>query len=303
MTGDENDLDAESVENISVQLKPIIIHEDSEALTRSSIIKEGEGYRQVWTAGDIIGVYPSSGSQIDFPIKPEYYNQSVAEFDGGGWALRTGYQYAAYYPYNYEFKDKTALPLSYIGQRQNGNNSMTHINQYNFFVSESAITASSSSLSFDVMFVGHLLRFALTMPEAGTFTRLRLKSTVPFTKTATIDISGATPVATPVKSSNKMILELENITTAADNEEITLFMWIFPKDFSAATMVAEVISSDDKVYRTTMIARNYPANAATGITRPNATYTLTYVGANTESDDEDVEGDSSVTITDPGTWQ
>ena len=253
----KSDIDEGRVESFSVSLDPLIFEDDLGSLTRSSIEKDEGGYYQVWTEGDVIGVFPNTGSQIEFAIQPAYYNQRSAVFDGGGWALRTGYQYAAYYPFNYDYKDKSALPVNFIGQKQVGNNNMAHINRYNFFVSKNAIVAESSSLEFGVQFVGHLCRFIFTMPEAGNFTKLRIKSSaIDFAKTATMDISGADPIMSDVKTARKVILELEGISTAAADEVITLYMWLCPRDLTGTVLTAEVVSDAGKVYRTTLMSKN-----------------------------------------------
>ena len=44
----------------------------------------------LWAEGDIVGIISSEGNQLKFPIKPDFYGQSYADFDGRGFALISG---------------------------------------------------------------------------------------------------------------------------------------------------------------------------------------------------------------------
>ena len=52
-----------------------------------------------WAKNDTIGIFPSKGGQVEFPIE-EGTGSKQALFDGGDWALKAGRAYAAYYPFN-----------------------------------------------------------------------------------------------------------------------------------------------------------------------------------------------------------
>lgn len=256
---------------------PSLTFDEDEVSTRATMVKDGSTYRIRWSEGDVIGVYPNEGSQIDFPIKNLEENNPV--FDGGGWALKKDYRYAAYFPYSYDYTDKTAIPLNYVGQKQVGNNNMDFINSYNYFASNEAIVAKSSSLDFTIGYLGHLLRFAFTMPEAGNYTKLRINSSdIPLAKTAQLDISGDYPNVYDVDCSNTLTMTLENVRTTSANELITIYMWLCPRDLTNTTLTAEIESDEGKIYRTTMKSQNYPAGKATGFTRPNTTYSIEFVG-------------------------
>lgn len=52
-----------------------------------------------WTAKDTVEVFPEKGAQAYFPMASGAGTKN-ATFDGEGWALKDGYTYASYYPYN-----------------------------------------------------------------------------------------------------------------------------------------------------------------------------------------------------------
>ena len=90
--------------------------------TRAAYTVDDSGFHFSWTAGDTVGIYPVGGDQVAFPISSGEGSQT-AKFDGGAWALRSSYSYAAYYPYvkeNY-MAEESRIPVSYTGQKQNGN--------------------------------------------------------------------------------------------------------------------------------------------------------------------------------------
>ena len=73
----------------------------------------------LWAEGDIVGIISSEGNQLKFPIKPDFYGQSYADFDGRGFALISGESYSSYYPFVADYDlNPTALPISYEGQFQ-----------------------------------------------------------------------------------------------------------------------------------------------------------------------------------------
>ena len=103
-------------------------------LTRTSYeVSPTEGFVFQWAPCDTLGIYPVGGNQVDFPIS-DGIGTNTAVFDGGSWALRSSYTYAGYYPYsaNNYHKPQNAIPVSYKGQKQNGNNNLSGLGAYDF---------------------------------------------------------------------------------------------------------------------------------------------------------------------------
>lgn len=71
-----------------------------------------------WKSDDVLGIFPvGKGSQLEFPIEiNEGETKETAEFNGGGWAFKGGYSYAAYSPYNLLSTRGNKIPFSYANQ-------------------------------------------------------------------------------------------------------------------------------------------------------------------------------------------
>ena len=80
--------------------------------------------RFLWASGDKVGIVSENGSQLCFPIQDEDDGKTSAHFDGRGWALLSSTHYLAYYPFIADYDlNYQAVPVSYAGQEQSGNNS------------------------------------------------------------------------------------------------------------------------------------------------------------------------------------
>ena len=272
----------QEVEHVSVTLPDVTFSSD-DADTRAEIIKKPdptnpskEVFGFAWTSGDVLGVFPNQGAQVDFPIDEAYVGTSSAEFDGGGWALKQGYTYAVYYPYDYYNRDKTAIPMSYMGQTQKKANDNSHLNAFNYFASNEAITATGPSLDFKVDYLGTIIWMPFTFTENLILKEIRLVSdNLPFITQAKLDISGPTPVVTPTAESQTISLKLNNIAVSA-NVQSNFYMWVLPRDYRESTLTAEVVTTNDDVYAITLYAVGGNSNLQKGsfknLTRPNGTY-------------------------------
>ena len=89
-----------------------------------TIMNPNNGYMVSWAEGDVVGIFPREGYQEPFEIPLNQVGNSTAMFDGGYWALKSGLEYNAYYPFdkaNFESADmKEQISVSYLGQSQNG---------------------------------------------------------------------------------------------------------------------------------------------------------------------------------------
>lgn len=79
-----------------------------------------------WKSNDVLGIFPMNietkegkGSQLEFPINlAEGEKKQVAEFEGGGWAFKGGYSYAAYSPYELMNTRGNKITFSYTNQQR-----------------------------------------------------------------------------------------------------------------------------------------------------------------------------------------
>ena len=108
-----------AIKEVKATISDFDYEPENEARTSYSL---GEsGYEAKWSDGDVLGIYPVGGDQVAFPIS-DGTGASDAVFDGGAWALKSSYAYAAYYPFsagNYTISEDQ-IPVTYIGQTQDG---------------------------------------------------------------------------------------------------------------------------------------------------------------------------------------
>lgn len=209
--------------------------------TRSShSVDPSRGFVTTWTEGDTIGIYPIGADQVAFPISGGE-GGSTAKFDGGAWSLRASRQYGAYYPFskkNY-YIDETKIPISYLGQKQTGNNNLDHLSDYDFMAAAAVSPDANGAVNITLQHLGAFLRLTITAPEAKTYTKVCLSSDAAiFTTDATINLQDGS--LTPTKKADVLSLLLDNVTTTAPNQTITAYMMLAP--ISASDISAHPIS-------------------------------------------------------------
>lgn len=206
--------------------------------TRAAYTVDNSGFHFTWTKGDTVGIYPVGADQVAFPISSGDGSQT-AQFDGGAWALRADRQYAAYYPYDLwnSHKDQTKLPVSYIGQTQDGNASTAHLDSYDYMASAAVKPDLSGCVNITMKHLGSFVRFQLTMPQADSYTRLTLTdSGNGFVTTGTYDLSAQIPAIKSAGTSKAISMDLKNVSTTSAGQTITLYMMLAPGNMSGHTI-------------------------------------------------------------------
>ena len=143
--------------------------------TRTILYENGVS---AWTAGDIIGVLPCTNAeggapagkaQVDFVLSDGSINSDGScVFDGGSWALREGWSYIAYYPFNadhsYDVYNYGRIYFDYRTQpTQNGDNTIGHLAGVDYLVSK-AVTVEGGNINFVMEHVSALLPLKLVFP-------------------------------------------------------------------------------------------------------------------------------------------
>ena len=253
-----NNPDAEMVSQVTITAKDYVMDD----ATRTALDLTDSGLSFTWAESDVVGIYPNAGDQVSFPMTAGAGTKS-ASFDGGGWALKGGYTYAAYFPYNVDNttngRSYTALPISYVGQKQPSNNSTAGLGAYDYMVA-TASTPESGIVTFNFEHIGSVLYIQLTAPEAATFTKLTLSADDPiFTTEATVNLSDGT--LTPTSTSNSISLALDNIAVEAGS---TLYAWmqIAPTDASSKTLTATMTTSETEIYTVELTGKTFEAGKA-----------------------------------------
>ena len=227
-----------TLESISITGKDFQI----DGATRSSVVIDNAGVNFLWAENDTVGIFPDKGSQAEFAMD-EGAGMQTATFNGGGWALKASATYAAYFPYNFYNRNLTAIPVSYEGQKQSGNNSTAHLGAYDFMAA-SVTTPSNGAVAFDMQHMGALVMLKTDLGEAKTLTNVALKaSTSAFTSTGTIDLTAVNPEIAAKSSTNTLNIALNDFTVAS-NETTTIYFMLAPTNLLGETL--EIILSDEK---------------------------------------------------------
>lgn len=223
--------------------------------TKATSVNNGSALVFNWAVGDTLGIFPNKGNQVEFPITAQEGSTS-ASFDGGGWALRNNASYAAYYPFsvwNYFQNNKTVV-MDYSGQVQNGNGSFEHLSAYDFLASAKT-TPRNSTVTFQMDRQGSILYIDIVVPEPATITSLTIScNEAIFVEKAALDISGNTPVVTPIETKESLTLSFVNTTTTETNETVRAYMAVQPLDFSSKTVTATLITDAD-TYTAPVVSR------------------------------------------------
>lgn len=228
--------------------------------TRSSVNIGESGASFTWDEDDVIGIFPDKGDQVSFAMD-EGAGTQTATFSGGGWALKSSAKYAAYYPHVYENRNLTAIPVSYVGQTQNGNGNTDHIGAYDFMAA-GVSTPENGAVAFDMQHLGALVQLTITVPEPSTLTKVVLTSSTEFTETGTIDLTADRPAITADTQSNTFEIALNNIATTEANENVTVYFMLAPVDLSDSELTVTVHFADATLREVELTGKNLQAGKA-----------------------------------------
>lgn len=244
-----------SIQSVGLKLTQYV---GDDPMTKTTYVTEGNG-KFVWAAGDIVGIISAEGNQMMFPIKEQYYGQDLAMFDGRGFSLVSSSTYYSYYPFQADYLlDATAVPISYEGQVQSGDNSMTHLGGYSF-TKAAGETPDSGTLIFQYQNVGSPHRYRMPV-IAGTYIRFILDvSSAKYILAGTINLTSDSITITPVQSDKEISLDLTN-TTMTDGTQLRCWMMLPPADMSDETIRLTLLKSDGTEIVAVVAGRDCPAN-------------------------------------------
>ena len=223
---------------------------DGDADTRTSVIPNEtySNYEFIWSAKDTVGIYPDAGSQIFFTME-NGAGASSATFDGGAWTCKEGHEYRSYFPFiaNY-YLDKTKIPVTFLGQKQVGNDNSDHFQKYDYMYT-AATTKDSGFLNFSY---SHLITAVLPWVElpAGHYTGLTLSLDEPlFVTEGEYDLTAATPAIVGKKFSDSMSIELDVTFTSPDI--LKVYVPLAPMDMSGKTLIITITNENGKEFQYT----------------------------------------------------
>ena len=203
-------------------------------------------YAITWADGDMIGVFPREGDQEPFTIPTDQVGKSSASFDGGYWALKDGKTYNAYYPFsldNFASSDmKTMIPVSYLGQYQNGTDCC--VGNYDYTYSDWATSVGGSAVSFKFHHLGSFLVLTLPIPFTAQYTTLSVSTDAAVIPVkGTYDLTAATPAFIPTQYASSLSMTLNNFNGVA-GQNATFYMMVPPVDLSNRDVMV-ILSSQD----------------------------------------------------------
>ena len=139
--------------------------------SRSQVIRGDKSLQFQWKAGDQVGIFPmaskdgntikNEGTQVTFPMA-DGAGTNQAKFDGGGWALKSGYTYASYFPLIDQLLglDKTKIPVSYdkpVYSDVLDGNTTIDLGDSDFMTAEAAAADASGNINFEFHHTGALI--------------------------------------------------------------------------------------------------------------------------------------------------
>ena len=210
--------------------------------SRMSVDVSPSGAVFKWSENDTVGIFPNEGGQVYFPMT-NGAGTNQASFTGGGWALKTSSKYAAYYPYNFYNRDLKKIAVNYEGQTQKGNGSTAHLGAYDYMAAV-ATTPTSGKVNFDFQHLGCLVELNMALPRKGTLSSITLSSDYPlFVSKGVVDLTLPSSEIQPIQLSKSLTLNVENITTQSDWENVKIYMMMAPKDLTQYCVKVDVVSN------------------------------------------------------------
>ncbi len=193
-----------------------------------------------------------------------------ATFDGGGWALRNGATYYAYYPYNWEYCEsedfKNKIPYTYIGQKAvyEDENGVVNLGAYDYMYT-SASTPASGSVNFAFHHVGALARMEITFLATATYTKLIIAaSKAIFPVTGTFDLTAETFALKSSELASSIEIDLENLAGTQDEKKLVYFM-LPPADCGdLESFTAKIIDDEATEYTGEIEKKNIEPGRAYG---------------------------------------
>lgn len=239
--------------------------------SRTSFSMNDNGVASNWLPGDTIGILPDKGAQVYFIIENINGNKTnQASFDGGAWGLKANNNYAAYYPFIGDiYLDRSQVPVDYTGQVHKGkviaNEAITHLVAYDYMAAQ-AVGQEEGSLNFLFKHLSALVEVKFTVPTAGQVKQFQLKAedkVIPITGTFDLSQNPVTIVSSAKDKTDALSIQIEDLSTTTDNEEVSIFFMLPPMEINTNTLTANVVFGDNQSFalkiktESTLVAGKY----------------------------------------------
>lgn len=250
----ENPVEAKFIKSLTIRLPN---NGAGGTETRTAIDFGESEIKFAWADKDTVGIFPVGGGQVEFPISSEA-GGNYAKFDGGKWALRASAKYAAYFPFDKAniYRDSETILLDYTGQKQVGVGSTKHLGAYDFMGSPAVTSDATGSLDFQLQRFAKPVDFRLTFPESVQISSLRIQTTDPvFITQQILNISGDTPIATPIENTltDELLLKVENAESVKTGD---FYLMMAPQDLTPYTIEVLATTTDGRFYRSEVSSKD-----------------------------------------------
>ena len=255
----------EEVDKVTFTVDPFL-DGDQDSLTRTSL----DGNTFLWAPGDTVGIDPDTGSQIYFELASST-SASSAVFDGGGWEFKSGSTYYSYYPFiGNIYLDRNHIPVSYLGQKQVGLESTSHIGPFDFMYTH-GVTAVGGNLSFSFHHLNCIVIAKATLP-AGTYTKMAITAPTECLVTkGYYDLMAEIPDIVGEKFGNQLVVDLEDITLTSTTTFWVYFM-MAPVNLKDVEITVSALNSEKKEYQIKKTpSKSYQPSFTYGLTCDNFT--------------------------------
>lgn len=248
------------LKHVSLGVKEADVSDLSPA-TKSEISIDGV-VTFAWSATDVVGMFPNKGAQAYFEMS-DHSGETVAEFDGGGWALKSASEYAVYFPYDYEHRYKNNIPFSYYGQVQHGKNNYSHLADWQF-MAQGMQHPEGGACNYSMERIEAIVIFKLVVPDIINCDKLtfRLADGHKVVVSTRLDISGSSYSITANEQVNQFTLDLEGVSTTMGGETLYFYAMMPPQDLSGRTAIISVHTTNDDNYLAAVDGKNMLQNHA-----------------------------------------
>lgn len=244
-----------------------------ETQSRTSFDITDEGAKFTWSEKDTVGIFPDQGSQVYFSMAAGS-GTNTASFDGGGWALKSSSTYTAYYPFKGDiYLDKTAIPVSYVGQRQVGNNSTEHLGAYDYMAAV-ASTPENGNVDFNFKHLGCLVQLNIPLEDACSLTSIVLRTEEDaFVTKCCLNLTTDSNSISIMERSSEFTIYLDNISFNDGNQTAIIYFMLPSLNLSGKDIITQIYLKNNPVSLVSSFAgKNFEQGKAYSITIPTPNY-------------------------------
>jgi hypothetical protein len=197
-----------------------------------------------WSSTDVVGMFPNRGAQAYFEMAG-HDGESTAEFDGGGWALKSASEYAVYYPYDYDHRDRSSIPFNYQGQKQRGKGDYSHLADWQF-LAQGMKQPEGGACNYSMERIESIVWFHLTIPSIVSCDKLTVSTAdgLPIVVGTTLDISETQYIIHPCISLSHFSLEVEDVSTTVAGETVDFYAMMPPQNLKDHTIIISVHTTE-----------------------------------------------------------